>query len=70
MLIQKQSMVTGILHTRDIPVNHQKYQKWISLGVKAPHVQDMFPELSPDDREFLLTGITPEEWDNMFPEEE
>jgi len=25
-------------------------------------VQDVFPELSADEREFLISGITPEEW--------
>ncbi len=28
-------------------------------------IQDAFPHLSDNDREFLLTGITPEEWDEM-----
>jgi hypothetical protein len=27
------------------------------------------PELCPEDREFLISGITPEEWDSMFAEE-
>ena len=33
-------------------------------------VQDAFWFLSADDREFLMTGLTPEEWDAMFPDEE
>jgi hypothetical protein len=32
-------------------------------------VQDAFPKMSPDDREFLMTGITPGEWLAMFPNE-
>ena len=34
------------------------------------HVQDIFPELSLEEREFLISGITPEEWDEIFGEEE
>jgi len=30
------------------------------------HIQDAMPALSAGDREFLLTGISPEGWDQMF----
>ena len=33
-------------------------------------IQDAMPNLSADEREFVMTGITPYEWDNMFEEEE
>ena len=33
-------------------------------------IQDVMPDLSPDQREFLMTGMTPLEWTNMFGEEE
>tara|TARA_Y100001937_G_C6897516_1_gene231821 strand:+ start:261 stop:506 length:246 start_codon:yes stop_codon:yes gene_type:complete len=33
-------------------------------------IQDCLPYLSADEREFLMTGITPEEWGQAFPEEE
>jgi hypothetical protein len=29
-------------------------------------LQDTFPDLNDDDREFILSGTTPEEWDAMF----
>lgn len=29
-------------------------------------VQDCFPELSPTDREFLITGLSPEQQDDFF----
>lgn len=29
-------------------------------------IQDAFPTLSADEREFIKTGITPAEWDNLF----
>lgn len=32
-------------------------------------IQHAFHTLSADEREFLMTGITPEEWDAMFKEE-
>ena len=29
-------------------------------------IQNVFPNLSPEHREFIKTGITPEEWDATF----
>jgi hypothetical protein len=29
-------------------------------------LQDAFPRLSPSDREFIKSGITDEEWDELF----
>ena len=36
-------------------------QQW----VHGDKIQDVMPWLSADDREFILTGLSPEEWDNM-----
>ena len=33
-------------------------------------IQHAYPMLSDDQREFILTGITPEEWAAAFPEDE
>lgn len=33
-------------------------------------IQDAFPYLTEDEREFILTGIIAEEWDEMFGDEE
>jgi hypothetical protein len=41
---------------------------WLFLRDKL--VQDAFPNMTADDREFLMTGITPAEWAAMFPKEE
>lgn len=32
-------------------------------------IQDAFPYLSPDEREFLMTGLTPQEWEDLFKDE-
>lgn len=33
-----------------------------------PKVGDVFPMLDADHREFLLTGCTPQEWTEIFPD--
>jgi len=58
MLITKMSMMSGDINTREIDVTEFQLERW-----KGGHlIQDVMPDLSPDDREFLMTGITPEEW--------
>ena len=33
-------------------------------------IQNCMPDATPEQREFCITGITPEEWDKMFPPED
>jgi hypothetical protein len=65
MRITKISQATGVTHTREIDVDPWDYRDW-SCGYDARHIQDVFPHLSADDREFLISGTTPEEWDELF----
>lgn len=34
------------------------------------HIQDVFPNMSASDREFMISGTTDEEWDSIFPPNE
>lgn len=37
---------------------------------KGALIQDAFPELTKDQREFLISGMSPEGWEEAFPKEE
>ena len=65
MLISRKSPLTGENNIRDIEITWFQYMKWID----GANIQDAMPHLSPDDREFLMTGITQEEWDYLFLKE-
>ena len=65
MQITRTSMLTGKTHTREIKCN--EFQLSIYASGKYL-IQDVFPMLSDDDREFIKTGATPEEWAELFPE--
>jgi hypothetical protein len=41
-------------------------QAWYLWQMKGQHIQSAFHFLRPDEREFLITGITPAEWKEMF----
>ena len=49
-----------------LPINSQELDRWH----RGELIQDVFPDLSDDQREFLITGITAEEWQETFGEEE
>lgn len=66
MQVRNTSILTGVEHIRDIPVTSKELAEW---QVSGTLVQDAFPHLSEDDREFLLSGITPEEWEASFGQE-
>jgi hypothetical protein len=58
MKITRKSGLTGEINTRDLDITPKQYTEYLS-GTLA---QLAFPHLSADDREFLISGITPEEW--------
>jgi len=66
MLITRKSMMSGKDHTLDLPVNQAQLDAYAAGAL----VQDAFPHLDADDREFIKTGITAEEWQEMFGSEE
>jgi hypothetical protein len=73
MKVTRKSQFTGVEHTMDLPTvtEERLAQCWrFSLDGKGKHIQQVFPELSADEREFLMTGVTAEEWDVAFPEED
>ena len=65
MLIKRESELTGKIHEKEIEVYPHELIAW-ALGVP---MQDAMPNVSAEDREFIKTGIIPEEWDGAFPAE-
>lgn len=63
MYIKRKSVISGIERTRSIPVNPDDYMAW-QAGLGS--IQDLMPYLTDSDREFILSGITEEEWNDMF----
>ena len=66
MKITRTSMATGITRTRDLPATPEQMADWENGAL----IQDAMPNLSAGDREFVMTGITDDEWDNLFKEKQ
>ena len=58
MLIEKVSMLTNKVHIRDIDVTREQVENWQGGML----IQEAMPDLSIDDREFIQTGTTADEW--------
>lgn len=62
MLIQRKSYVSGQVNTMDLDVTMDQLESWQNGEL----IQVVMPNLTPDEREFLITGITPDEWKKIF----
>jgi len=61
-IVTQRSPFSGQNHTRVLNMTPTQYDAWIDGAL----IQNALPNLTPGEREFLMTGITDEEWDNEF----
>jgi hypothetical protein len=61
MKITKTSKLTGAVHTREIAVTGDQIAE-LNDSKRTRLIQHICPHLDAEDREFLMTGITSEEW--------
>lgn len=60
------SPFSGQKNTLDLPISEQEFDKAYRFWKEGAYIQDAFPNLSADHREFIKTGITPTEWKETF----
>ena len=65
MKITRQSILSKKISTMDIDVSHEQIAQWEGGML----IQNAMPNLCEDEREFIMTGITPDEWAAEFGEE-
>ena len=70
MKLTKKSILTGIEHTLDLPITEEDYYKGVIDHNNGTYIQSAFPTLNADQREFVLSGITIDEWDIAFGDDE
>ena len=66
MMIAKTSSLSSKTNEMEIDVS----DKQITLWMEGALIQDVMPNLTPEEREFLMTGITPAEWDATFGDDD
>jgi hypothetical protein len=60
------SSLTDEAHEMELDITPEQLYTYENFGVL---LQDAFPNLTPAQREFIKTGITPEEWYDFFGED-
>lgn len=63
MLVYRSCAIMGKVQEMELPIDQERLNKYLRGEGK---VQDIFPELTPDQREFLITGLLPEQWAEIF----
>ena len=66
MNITRKSDLTGVTRTIEIPVTPEQLRSWEEGAL----IQRAMPNLTSAQREFIISGITEEEWNDAFPEED
>jgi len=66
MLVMRKSVLSGKVRTLDIPITQKQMDLWTN---KVALIQEIMPDLTPSQREFILSGTVDEEWNTLFEEE-
>lgn len=66
MKVVRKSPISGSINEMDLDISPEQIKRWEN----GEYIQTAMGHLSAGEREFVMTGITPEEWADMFGEEE
>jgi len=66
VIITRKDPFTGKTNTMDLDITEDQIEAWHAGQL----VQNAFPKLNADEREFLMTGLMPDSWDELTEEED
>lgn len=61
--LQRVSPLTGKTNEMVLDVTEEQLSRWANGEL----IQNVMPDLTPSEREFIMTGYTDEDWTVMFP---
>lgn len=67
MLIKNKSILTSKTHEMDINITEGQLIEYLNGDGL---IQNIMPNINADEREFIMNGITPQEWKDKFGEDE
>jgi hypothetical protein len=62
--VTKKSIISGKTNTMSLPITQEHLDIYETVGDIL--IQDAFPNLDKYQREFIISGITPKEWNDTF----
>jgi hypothetical protein len=66
MLITNTSQISGVKTTLELDITEEQLERFFNRRENGEYVQTIFPNLTPAEREFILTGVSPKEWEQIF----
>ena len=68
MLITRISQISKTHSTMELDITYEQLDRVNNRHQSKELIQNIVPNLSKEEREFLITGITPKEWNELFNE--
>ena len=65
MLFTRTSPLTGLTLTLDVDVTDEQIKLWEQGAL----IQNVMPHLTADEREFIISGCTPEDFNILYTDE-
>lgn len=66
MILRQRCKLNGQVYQMDLPITEGDFAAGMAKYRAGAMIQNAFPQLSADHREFILTGTTPEVWDALI----
>jgi hypothetical protein len=66
MLITRTSQISKTNSTMELDITYEQLDRINNRFQTKELIQNIVPNLSMEEREFLITGITPKEWNELF----
>ena len=68
--ITRTSPLTGKVNTMELDLTPEQFTEMFDAWQDGTLIQNAFPTLTIEEREFIKTGATQEDWDTLFGSEE
>ncbi len=62
------SPLTGNVNKMYLDITQEQVAEWNAPAQERRLIQDIFPNLNDDEREFIMTGYTPADWRQLHGE--
>ena len=66
MLITRISQISKTHNSMELDITYDQLDRVNNRHLSKELIQNIVPNLSKEEREFLITGITPKEWNELF----
>ena len=63
--VERVSPLTGKTNKMYLDISAEQIEEWNRFPSQRRYIQDIFPNLTQDEREFIMTGYTVSDWKEM-----